>query len=46
MSDSNNPEQLEDLYLVEAGHALNAMIMPMEKLRFPINIKFSQYTNL
>lgn len=46
MSNSNNPEQLEDLYLVEAGHALNAMIMPMEKSKFPVNIKFSQYANL
>lgn len=27
--DSNNPDQLEDLHLMESGHALNAMIVPV-----------------
>lgn len=30
-SDSNNPEQLADLYLLEVCHVLNAMITPMKK---------------
>lgn len=45
VSDSSSPEQLEDLHLMESGHALNAMIVPAQKEKFPINNKFSQQSN-
>lgn len=45
VSDSNNPDQLEDLHLMESGHALNAKIVPVQKEKFPINSKFSQQNN-
>lgn len=45
VSDSNNPDQLEDLHLMESGHALNAMIVPVQKKKFPINSNFSQQNN-
>lgn len=45
VSNSNNPEQLEDLHLTESGHALNAMTVPVQKEKFLINSKFSQQNN-
>lgn len=46
MSGSNNPEQLEDLHLTESGRALNAMTVPVQKEKIPINSKFSQKKKL